>query len=235
MTIFCLELHNELLDRERRTRLLAGDGDASVWPELHSGQCQHTRPQFPGEVQGAGGGVHTGSRLPGLLRDLSAGQLREVDCGQGQVSVLNQSFSFHVSPFSEGRMGPYAYKDNQWVGFDDIDTIRRKSEYIRSMGLGGGMVWALDLDDFNNRCGLGRHPLMNTIKSVLGPAKNHEETNLEDQIFKEEKDQRRNISPLKRNPGQNLQWEKAFIRTILFLCRIFRGERNWRLRIRKQQ
>ena len=33
------------------------------------------------------------------------------------------------------------------------------------------MIWALDLDDFNNRCGQGRHPLMNTIKSVLGPAK----------------------------------------------------------------
>ena len=52
-------------------------------------------------------------------------------------------------------MGPYAYKDTQWVGYDDVTTLRRKSEYIRSMGLGGGMVWALDLDDFSNRCGLG--------------------------------------------------------------------------------
>jgi chitinase len=26
----------------------------------------------------------------------------------------------------EGRMGPYAYKDRQWVGYDDVDTIRRK-------------------------------------------------------------------------------------------------------------
>ena len=68
-------------------------------------------------------------------------------------------------------MGPYAYRDNQWVGYDDVDSIRRKSQYIRDMNLGGGMVWALDLDDFNNRCGEGRHPLMNTIKSVLGPAK----------------------------------------------------------------
>lgn len=68
-------------------------------------------------------------------------------------------------------MGPYAYKDRQWVGFDDVDTIRRKSEFVREKGLGGGMVWALDLDDFNNRCGQGRHPLMNTIKAVLGPAK----------------------------------------------------------------
>ena len=47
--------------------------------------------------------------------------------------------------------------------------IRYKSEYIRKMGLGGGMVWALDLDDFKNRCGQGHHPLMNTIKEVLGP------------------------------------------------------------------
>ena len=54
-------------------------------------------------------------------------------------------------------MGPYAYKDRQWVGYDDAATLRRKAEYIRSMGLGGGMVWALDLDDFSNRCGLGCH------------------------------------------------------------------------------
>ena len=70
----------------------------------------------------------------------------------------------------EERMGPYAFKDRQWVGFDDVASIRRKAEYVRELGLGGGMVWALDLDDFNNRCGQGKHPLMNTIKAVLGPA-----------------------------------------------------------------
>ncbi len=31
------------------------------------------------------------------------------------------------------------------------------------------MIWALDLDDFNNRCGEGAHPLLSTIKNVLGP------------------------------------------------------------------
>ena len=35
------------------------------------------------------------------------------------------------------------------------------------MGLGGGMIWALDLDDFNNRCGQGPHPLLTAIKDVL--------------------------------------------------------------------
>lgn len=59
---------------------------------------------------------------------------------------------------------------NQWVSFDDKATIRRKSEYIRKMDLGGGMIWALDLDDFKNRCGEGRHPLLTIIRNVLADA-----------------------------------------------------------------
>lgn len=34
-----------------------------------------------------------------------------------------------------------------------------QSQYIRDLGLAGGMIWALDLDDFNNRCGQGAHTL----------------------------------------------------------------------------
>lgn len=64
-------------------------------------------------------------------------------------------------------MGPYAYKDNQWVSYDDKNTLRRKSQLIRSLGLGGGMVWALDLDDFKNRCDEGYHPLLSEIQRVL--------------------------------------------------------------------
>lgn len=67
-------------------------------------------------------------------------------------------------------MGPYAYKGNQWVSFDDQDMLRRKSQLIRSLNLGGGMVWALDLDDFKNRCGEGHSPLLRTIRNVLQAA-----------------------------------------------------------------
>lgn len=48
------------------------------------------------------------------------------------------------------KMGPYAYKGNQWVSYDDVSDIRQKSRFIKQMNLGGGMVWALDLDDFRN-------------------------------------------------------------------------------------
>ena len=69
----------------------------------------------------------------------------------------------------EHRMGPYAYKGNEWVSFDDIDTIHQKTEYIKSMKLGGAMIWALDLDDFGGSCGTGEtYPLLKTINRGLG-------------------------------------------------------------------
>ena len=52
----------------------------------------------------------------------------------------------------EGALGPYTYRGDQWVSFDDVDIIRKKSELVRSKKLGGAMIWALDLDDFRNRC-----------------------------------------------------------------------------------
>ncbi|XP_061712227.1 probable chitinase 10 isoform X1 [Cydia pomonella] len=79
--------------------------------------------------------------------------------------IRNQGWIVEKDP--HGRMGPYAYKGNQWVGFDDIDIVKQKTEFIKSLNLGGGMIWALDLDDFRNRCGQGKHPLLNTIKKGL--------------------------------------------------------------------
>ena len=67
----------------------------------------------------------------------------------------------------EAAMGPYAYKGNQWVSFDDVDTIRRKSQLVRTMQLGGAMIWALDLDDFRATCGCETYPLLKTINREL--------------------------------------------------------------------
>lgn len=64
-------------------------------------------------------------------------------------------------------MGPFAYKGNQWVSYDDQHTLKRKSQLVKSLNLAGGMIWALDLDDFKNRCGEGRHPLLKIIREEL--------------------------------------------------------------------
>lgn len=68
----------------------------------------------------------------------------------------------------EGRMGPYTYKGTEWVSYDDVDDVRRKAQFMKELNLGGGMIWALDLDDFRGNCGCGKHPLLKTLNAELG-------------------------------------------------------------------
>lgn len=65
---------------------------------------------------------------------------------------------------------PYGYKGDQWVGFDDENSLKRKvNSLIKEKNLLGAMFWALDLDDFKGTfCGKGRYPLMNAVRKALG-------------------------------------------------------------------
>ncbi|KAK2497790.1 hypothetical protein MC885_017828 [Smutsia gigantea] len=71
-----------------------------------------------------------------------------------------------------GQEVPYATKGNQWVGYDDKESVKNKVQYLRSRQLAGAMVWALDLDDFRGTfCGQSlRFPLTGTIKDALAAA-----------------------------------------------------------------
>lgn len=79
--------------------------------------------------------------------------------------IFNKGWKVIQDPL--GRMGPYAYNGNQWVSFDDQAMLKKKVEFIKNLGLGGGMVWALDLDDFRGTCGQGKHPLLKVIHDEL--------------------------------------------------------------------
>ena len=37
-------------------------------------------------------------------------------------------------------------------------------EYVMQHGLGGVMIWTIDMDDFNGICGGGHYPLMHAIQ-----------------------------------------------------------------------
>lgn len=68
---------------------------------------------------------------------------------------------------SDSNVGTYAYKNNQWVSYDDVNNIRAKAEYIRKMNLGGGFVKTLDLDDFRGNCGCGKYPVLTALNQGL--------------------------------------------------------------------
>ncbi|XP_072043496.1 chitotriosidase-1-like [Amphiura filiformis] len=63
---------------------------------------------------------------------------------------------------------PYACDNTEWVGYDDVMSLYEKAQFIQTRGLGGGMVWALDLDDFSGQfCGEGPWPLMTNVKKYI--------------------------------------------------------------------
>ncbi|XP_065076861.1 probable chitinase 10 [Ochlerotatus camptorhynchus] len=70
---------------------------------------------------------------------------------------------------------PFAYRKDQWVGFDDERSLKTKMEWLKEMGFGGIMVWSVDMDDFSGRCGAGKFPLLNVLNEELKDYKVHME------------------------------------------------------------
>nr|XP_033774731.1 chitotriosidase-1-like isoform X2 [Geotrypetes seraphini] len=63
---------------------------------------------------------------------------------------------------------PFSVKRNQWVGYENIESIKLKVQYLKKNGFGGAMVWAIDLDDFTgSACNQGKYPLIGTLKTQL--------------------------------------------------------------------
>ncbi|XP_077190703.1 chitotriosidase-1-like [Paroedura picta] len=83
-----------------------------------------------------------------------------------EICVFKQGATTKVIP--EQKV-PYSFKGNQWVGYDDVDSIKNKVTYLKGNNLAGGMVWAMDLDDFTGSfCNQGAYPLLQTLKRELG-------------------------------------------------------------------
>ncbi|XP_049812393.1 acidic mammalian chitinase-like isoform X1 [Schistocerca nitens] len=69
--------------------------------------------------------------------------------------------------WDEEQKVPYAVHENQWVGYDNEESIRLKSQYVLDMGLAGGMIWSLETDDFKGLNSSTTYPLLRTINQVL--------------------------------------------------------------------
>ncbi|XP_013788216.1 probable chitinase 10 [Limulus polyphemus] len=62
-----------------------------------------------------------------------------------------------------GGTGPYAYREDQWVGFDDPETLSQKAKLVREQGYGGVMMWTVDFDDFSGICCQKPFPLLRAV------------------------------------------------------------------------
>lgn len=55
---------------------------------------------------------------------------------------------------------------------------------MKANGLGGYMVWAMDLDDTKGSCGLGKNPLQSKLKEVLLNDSIAKHTTMQSHVFK---------------------------------------------------
>jgi chitinase len=53
--------------------------------------------------------------------------------------------------FATNEKAPFAYRDDQWVGYDDLQSVNLKIDYILSNQLGGAMFWSIESDDFGRK------------------------------------------------------------------------------------
>lgn len=62
---------------------------------------------------------------------------------------------------------PYVYRGDQWVGYEDEESVAHKMDFILREGYRGVMVFNNDLDDFRGLCG-PKNPLMTVIFNKVG-------------------------------------------------------------------
>nr|XP_019543590.2 chitinase-3-like protein 1 [Aedes albopictus] len=61
---------------------------------------------------------------------------------------------------------PFAYGGSQWVGYDNVESLSLKCDFIDQHELGGVMLWSIETDDFHGRCG-EKFTLLNTLNERL--------------------------------------------------------------------
>uniref|UniRef100_A0A3P8WUJ2 Chitinase-3-like protein 1 n=1 Tax=Cynoglossus semilaevis TaxID=244447 RepID=A0A3P8WUJ2_CYNSE len=66
------------------------------------------------------------------------------------------------------QMVPYAVTENQWVGFDNRESLGTKVSYLREKNFGGAVVWSLDLDDFDGKfCNQSDSPFISHLNDLI--------------------------------------------------------------------
>ncbi|CAD5222563.1 unnamed protein product [Bursaphelenchus xylophilus] len=69
--------------------------------------------------------------------------------------------------WEDAAASPYLYKDREWLSIEEERSVRLKAEFARDLGVAGVMIFALDSDDYEAKCGNRTFPLVKTIRNVF--------------------------------------------------------------------
>lgn len=61
-----------------------------------------------------------------------------------------------------------SWKGDQWVSYDDVESVVAKATYTEEYGLAGVMFWSIDTDDFRAICYGKFYPLLSAANEFYG-------------------------------------------------------------------
>ena len=77
-----------------------------------------------------------------------------------------------VRVWEEDMKVPYMYKGDEWLSYEDEQSVEAKVDYAEKQGLAGVAINNLAYDDFKGRCNFSRRfPLVRLVKEKLRKAK----------------------------------------------------------------
>lgn len=117
-----------------------------------------TTPPAPANGPGITGESFANGNYPGVL---AYGDVCKTITNGYQVFRDSKNYTgpYAVSPATSGQQS--------WIGYDDPAMAIVKSKYVIDNGLRGINLDELSLDDFNNTCGTGFHPITAAISKTL--------------------------------------------------------------------
>ncbi|KAG6039144.1 hypothetical protein E4U41_003160 [Claviceps citrina] len=63
--------------------------------------------------------------------------------------ILKKNSNIKVIHDKEAAVKYFTFDTNQWISYDDRDTLKQKVDWANDVGFSGSLIWASDLDDFD--------------------------------------------------------------------------------------
>ncbi|XP_053687181.1 probable chitinase 2 [Sabethes cyaneus] len=86
--------------------------------------------------------------------------------GFNELCAMMEESKWNIKPLRNVGVKIAVLKD-QWVTYDDRETVAEKTQYAKDKGLGGVMFWTVDTDDFHGDCYNEAYPLLLAANKIF--------------------------------------------------------------------